>query len=638
MNATCPVCGAPLAFRFDDSFVRICAACKSAVVRGDRGLETMGKVGDLTPIDSPLRLFADGRYGSQSFLLVGMAQIRHGAGGLWQEWYARFDGTWAWVSEAQGRFFLMFEKPGVTVPSFEAIAPGAKVAIAGHEYTVGEVDVATFASALGEIPYRLDPASSFRFVDLADGHGGTATIDYGAPDGSDEPTVYVGQQVPIAELAIRGGEVQHASEQRTQGRKLACPNCNGALELRAPDQTLRVGCPYCDHLISVERGLASVLAKQPSKPQPRIALGSKATFSEGELTVIGYLRRSAFVANAWWPFHEYLLYAPTIGYRWLVQSDGHWSYVQPLAPGAVQTPAVFYEGATFDHYQVSNLRVDEVHGEFYWRVEIGERVASDDYIAPPAMLSCERGETEVTWSLSSYVTLAELERALGAPVKNLDPPIGIAPNQPYPLAGIGTVASLAFGLLFVLAVVRSGGADDRLVFSETLQIPMSSSPALPADAAEAPSNVVFTEPFALRAGDNVAIETHKVLVNDWAYVAIDLVNEQTGGVISFDANLEYYSGVSDGESWSEGSFETTQYLAPLEAGTYVMRLEGQQGAPEPEMAVRVTVRQDVFRGVQLWFALGALGVLFLGLALHALRFKKKRWENSSVRPSGGDDE
>ena len=32
---------------------------------------------------------------------------------------------------------------------------------------------------------------------------------------------------------------------------------------------------------------------------------------------------------------EYLLYDPRKGFRWLVESDGHWSYVTAVPPGEV---------------------------------------------------------------------------------------------------------------------------------------------------------------------------------------------------------------------------------------------------------------------------------------------------------------
>ena len=107
MKTQCPSCGAEIEFRYDDSFVRVCGNCRNAVVRTDRGVDSLGKVADLVPMDSPLRLFADGQLGSQTFILVGMAQLRHAAGGITQESPAcceictRAVGDSAPVSEAQ---------------------------------------------------------------------------------------------------------------------------------------------------------------------------------------------------------------------------------------------------------------------------------------------------------------------------------------------------------------------------------------------------------------------------------------------------------------------------------------------------------------------------------------------------------
>ncbi|HEX7699853.1 MAG TPA: hypothetical protein VF403_04000, partial [Kofleriaceae bacterium] len=98
--------------------MRVCASCNFAIQRTDRGVDSLGKVADLVPIDSPLKLFAEGHQGRESFLLVGMAQIRHEAGGIWQEWYAKLDGgQWGWLAEAQGRYYLTYEEPWLSAPS-----------------------------------------------------------------------------------------------------------------------------------------------------------------------------------------------------------------------------------------------------------------------------------------------------------------------------------------------------------------------------------------------------------------------------------------------------------------------------------------------------------------------------------------
>jgi hypothetical protein len=671
VNVGCPTCGATVEFRFDDSFVRVCDSCRSAVLRTDRGVETLGKMADLVPIESPLRLFAEGRHGQASFLLIGMAQLKHAAGGIWQEWYAKLDGgEWAWVSEAQGRYYLTFEQPDLAAPPFESLRPGMQVPLGDRTYTVGEVDTGTYASATGEIPYRLDPQATFRFADLSDGQGGFATIDYG--DGTDEPSVYVGQQVELAALGLSGGEAPAAAAAAPrQGARLPCPSCGGSLELKAPDQTLRVGCPYCNHLVSVQAGNLAVLGKLSRKASPQIELGAKATFAEGEVTVIGYMQRSALVDGSWYPFEEYLLYAPGLGFRWLVCSDGHWSYVQPVAPGAVELLPVRYDGVPFELFFRADLRVDEVLGEFYWLVKEGERVVGEDYIAPPAMLSCETSQTEQSWSLSTYLTAREVKRALGKPDLALPPPTGVGANQPYPLHGAGKVGMLLAGALCVVGIARCSGASGEVRFTGSVSMPPGTfAPATPpgtppaatgatgtdlpapdsgagagsdgsagagsgagsAAPAEVPANIAFTDKFRLEGGKNIEVQLAAQLSNAWAHAEVDLVNDRTGGVVSFDQNLEHYSGVTDGEFWSEGSELGSQVLGPMEEGEYLLRVESLHSSSET-IPLMITVRQDVFRARYWLIAALFLGIPFGIVAIHAGAFRKKRWENSQLARS-----
>ena len=54
LKANCPACGGPVTFTVGTSLVTICPYCHSAVGRGDRGLESLGKVADLVTTESPL--------------------------------------------------------------------------------------------------------------------------------------------------------------------------------------------------------------------------------------------------------------------------------------------------------------------------------------------------------------------------------------------------------------------------------------------------------------------------------------------------------------------------------------------------------------------------------------------------------
>ncbi|MBT1582375.1 DUF4178 domain-containing protein, partial [Klebsiella pneumoniae] len=80
-------------------------------------------------------------------------------------------------------------------------------------------------------------------------------------------------------------------------------------------------------------------------------------------------------------------------------------------------------------FQDAVAKVRYVTGEFYWRVEQGERVRAVDFISPPEMLSMEQTSDEINWSIGRYIPVKEIEKAFG--VTDLPKPWGIAPNQPF---------------------------------------------------------------------------------------------------------------------------------------------------------------------------------------------------------------
>ncbi len=675
MNVQCPNCGAPVEFRFDDSFVRICGNCKNAVVRSDRGIESLGKMADLAPMASPLALFAEGKYAGRGFLLIGKAQIQHSAGGIWQEWYAKFDdGRWGWIAEHQGKFSVSFEVPNgaAALPSADQLAAGSRVDIGGSTpYTVTEFGTGKYLGAEGELPFRLEANVWFLFADMSDGTGSFATLDYGDPNAPQQtPTLFAGAWVELSALGISGGERQPASANLQQAKRLACPECNGAVDLRLPDSSMRVVCPYCNQLISTENGTLALLGKLASKAKPAIPLGTKCNFPQfapggtdpqgkpgtaapapSPFTVVGYQRRSAWVDYSWYPFHEYLLHHADLGFRWLVCSDGHWSFVEPVDTAATQAAGTRdreYQGVKFKAYASCTLRVDEVYGEFYWRVKTGDLSTTLDAIAPPAMLSRELEGQELNTSLSTYLSLAEVRKATGVQVP--DTQQGVAPNAPLKLPHLGKVALALFGVLLTLGIVFKAKANPRQLVNQTFTVP-AGKPNLPPPPAEVgpvapedqPGNAFFTEPFEVKAGQNIefVVGTYG-LTNSWAYVVVDLVDESTGTFVSVDHEMESYSGYEDGEYWSEGTNQRKRTISPIKAGTYVARVEAVHGMTD-NARVDLVIRQNVFQGAYLIMALGFLLIIFVILALVRWRHDKKRWENSGfygppAASQAGDDE
>ena len=95
---------------------------------------------------------------------------------MWDEWYAAFEGDrWGWLSEAQGRFYLLFEeKEDEDRPKFYKLEPGDEVPVpeADERFVVAETGTATVLGAEGELPFGIAPGSVYPYADLSGAEGG----------------------------------------------------------------------------------------------------------------------------------------------------------------------------------------------------------------------------------------------------------------------------------------------------------------------------------------------------------------------------------------------------------------------------------------------------------------------------------
>ncbi|HEX6728439.1 MAG TPA: DUF4178 domain-containing protein [Pyrinomonadaceae bacterium] len=647
--ANCPACGAPVEFKSGQSIVVVCNYCHSAVARTDRDLKDLGKVAELVETGSPLDVGIRGTWKDVPFELTGRAQLGHEMGGQWDEWYATFSNNWlGWLAEAQGRFYLTFQyqiPENVTLPSFDQLQLGQT--ISGLPWPtplmVAETGRATALSAKGEIPYLLTPGETYYYADLAGPNGAFGTLDYNATP----PLVFLGQQVSLVDLGILSTRAPEREQRQVGAAQLGCPKCGGPLELRAPDKTERVTCPNCNSLLDVNQGQLKFL-KALEKPgfQPVIPIGSTGDLPEGKMTVIGAMLRSVTIEGTQYFWSEYLLYNPQIGFRWLVHSDEHWNYVQGVPPGDVSEIArsVSFRGKGYRIFQDAQASVESVIGEFYWKVEAGERVQAVDYVSPPYMLSKEVTTVlvaqptrpgkkhdigEINWSLGTYVTPAEIEKWFG--LSGLSRPSGIAPNQPYRHKWI-----YKYWAIFILVALLVGfgtlitSGSTREVFSQSVAF----QPLPGADGTQ----VFFSEPFELAGRRNIRITGESPVQNTWIYLEGDLINEETGVVQSFPIEISYYQGVEDGESWTEGAQKDSTDTSSMPAGKYVLRLEGQWEQWQQPATVSVRVEQNVTNGFNLILLLIAVSIVPVIMAIYHINFERRRWAESMFSGGGDSDD
>ena len=628
-RANCPSCGGPIEFAIGSSAVVVCGYCHSVVARTDRGPEAHGKVAALVDTGSPLRVGATGK----GFRITGRTQMRHEAGGVWDEWYAYFDdGRWGWLAEAQGRYYVTFPVEAAKVPARGELQLGARV----WDLVVSEIGTAAIASAEGELPWRPAPDESYDYADLTGAKREFATIDY-----SEEPPLFfLGEETSLEKLGV---DVREPRGARASLVALQCANCGGPLELHAPDRTERVFCPNCGTAHDVTEGKLRALTqlKKGRRVEPVIPLGTTGTIDGAQYVVAGFMQRAVkFDRNYYWT--EYLLFNQEQGFRWLVHSDDHWSFVTPLRAGEIAdwTPAgaarsLVYGGKSYRIFQHATARVTYVLGEFYWKVAVGERVDTVDYVNPPEGLSKEitrEGAQEVNYSHARYLQPSEVEEAFG--VKNLARPASVGPMQPYDGPRLVAPWLLMTALLIAVAIAIAVRKPERQVLTHDFDF--AALPAL--EGVPANARIAFTEPFELSGAQNVMIRGNSPLQNSWLEVNADLVNDVSGKMETFTLPLESYHGVEDGEAWSEDKSDRRVYLSAPEKGRYVLRVEAtwQEGFPPPPL--RVAVTEGVFRWPHFLFAFIVLAALPLLSVIRRGKFESQRWADSSFSPFGAQED
>ncbi|MFK8114875.1 MAG: DUF4178 domain-containing protein [Rubripirellula sp.] len=458
-TAACPACGAPVEFKVSSSLVTVCEFCQSAIARTDRKVEDHGRVADLVETNSPLRIGLTGKFGPKHFSIFGRVQYAHPAGGVWNEWYLSFPGDkWGWLAEAQGKYYLMFSRKlssKIQLPSYDSLALGRAVKLGRAEFNVAEKGIATAVSAEGNLPWSFRPGIEHKFADLSGPDQTFATFEYGDP-----PSAFTGKEVGLEDLHLEGdGWTVYEAKIAVTAQQLNCPKCAGPLTLRAPDQSERVTCGNCHSLLDASGGKLQFFATLKNESLPiLVPLGSEGTLYGDSYTVIGFLRRFAMYEGTIYPWSEYLLYSPEVGFRWLVNNNQHWSFVKTVTgqPKFKGSSYAEFDGISYRIYDRGTAYVRNVAGEFYWRVTAGEEAQTADYIAPPQMLSIERTETanshEMNVSIGVYIKHEEIEQAFG--VKELARPWSVGTIQPRPDLGKG-VFGLWIGFAFILFVIHS---------------------------------------------------------------------------------------------------------------------------------------------------------------------------------------
>ena len=409
---------------------------------------------------------------------------------------------------------------------------------------------------------------------------------------------------------------------------LNCPGCGATLTVRSFGNAVTIVCESCHSVLDAQDPKLRILQQfhaATSEDPPLIPLGSRGNIRGVLYEVVGFQRRTIQVEGVSYSWHEYVLFNPTKGFRYLTEYDGHWndvSILRALPDVSGDGAKLKYLGETYRHFQTADAATAFVLGEFPWQVRVGEVVRVSDYISPPRVISSEGNDKEVTWSIGEYLAGHDIWKAFklqGEP----PPPIGIYENQPSPLSSnvknLWKMAGVFLILLLSLAVGVYWMESDEQVFEQTFEFNTSAG----GDAS------FVTDMFQLKGRtSDVEVTTNAGIDNDWIYLNYALINQDTGHAYDFGREVSYYHGYDSDGSWSEGKTTNTVTIPSVPPGNYYLRIEPESDPNRGLIRYVVTVKRDVPQAS--FFGLAVLALLVpAGLVTwRSLNFEHLRWAES----------
>ncbi len=445
----------------------------------------------------------------------------------------------------------------------------------------------------------------------------------------------------------RPGAAPPQTPPKPQVKAVNCPKCGAAIAMRSFGKAETVVCDSChsildatDPNLKILQTFQAIVGENP----PLIPLGQRGKLRGVDYEVIGFQRRSTLVDGVRYSWHEYVLFNPYKGFRYLTEYNGHWNDVGPckMLPTAVPgiRPSATYLGETYKHFQTCSAETSYVVGEFPWQVRVGEQAEVTDMICPPRVLSSEKSGDEVTWSIGEYMYGRDVWAAFQMP-GSPPPAVGVFENQPAPVHESvmhiwGAFAFLSLALLVLMIASFLFLAGDKQIFS--------ASYVLNPGPAKGEASFV-TDEFELGGRTtNVEVDTRADVNNSWIYLNYALIDQDTGQAWDFGREVSYYHGRDSDGNWSEGSTHDSVIVPSVPPGHYYLRIEPESDAVHPRIGYTVTVKRDV--PVFGFFGLAFLALLIPAVALtwRRFNFERLRWAESDHpiinvnTSSSGDDE
>lgn len=414
---------------------------------------------------------------------------------------------------------------------------------------------------------------------------------------------------------------------------LTCPNCQQEVTYYDITGSYYYGCPHCRQYFAYKNeGPPKKIRVFPTPDfGPVLSLGTEGYLDGRWLRVVGYVYRKDKQGSYYWG--EYTLLDRAGNYTMLAEYQGHWTYIDKAPDETYQeyraTVQAYYVDTTERQYRLFNQYQSQtlfVVGEFDWNVLDDDALNVSEYIHPPYVLSHEYTKNQSDWYLGVYKTPEEIATAFGVSMSEMPNRYDVGSNQPSPvdtqwrplqLFSVITLLVLVGGQLF-LGMIKP----DKLLFNQSYTTLSDTGK----QARPYSFKPLVTASFDVNGPTMLEITLKSRLNNQWAELPTTLVNEQTGKTYSFTKTIEYYNGVDNGKSWTEGSREEKVNLSRIPSGRYHLNFYPRSGN-NGYLDILIIVKQVIPLSNVLVIA-APICLYLLIQYLRLRRFEYSRWSNS----------
>lgn len=469
----------------------------------------------------------------------------------------------------------------------------------------------------GEIPLENIDFETFEGIELTNADNEFAFIQ----SSFDKiPTLYTGNFIEFKDLVIT-----NPAKPNVELSTINCITCNKPIANHLKGKVFSLVCGNCQSHFVFDKQRNLKLKNQFKKPADLdIPIGSKGEIEGKTYTVIGFLlKREEGTSYKW---KEYNLRDEDGKIVTLSEFNGHYNLIEEIDYfDEIKTfnSSINYEGNTYHIFNKYKVDLLSAQGEFSYQI-INDSISKvSEFIAPPYILIYESDKNEARYYHGRCILPKQVEKAFELAV--IPEQIGTGATQTMFL-GINyslftKICFSFFILLFVIQYYFALTNTSTRVYQEAFaQSNMNDS-----------TKVLVSNTFQITdAPTALQFDLVSNVDNDWFGVTIELINHNTGDRFEVDKTIEFYSGVDEGESWSEGSKSESVFMSQVPAGTYHINLYPEWGSINKDRNnFEIWVYKDVAMWSNFWVTV-LVGVILI--IIHYIRFRifeSNRWMESN---------